>query len=305
MLSPEQLEQRLDYICGSDVGAICGVNEWKTPVEVWLEKTRQQVAKDISDKPAVKAGNMLEGAVANWFALETGKKIKEATEFYVHKDIPFLGGNIDRLIDGENALLECKTTQSDKGWGAGYSEGDNQIPDSYLCQVIHYCAITNRDVAYIAVLIRGIDFRWFKYERDMALEKLITDKCVAFYNNHIKANICPEPTTEEEVKIALRGRISDETIVADDSTWVALDTLKKIKEQIKALEEAEKSCRNIVCTALKDKQTLVDLNGRILATWKQREGSVRFDAKTFKDANPELYKQFEVKGEPVRTFLIK
>lgn len=305
MLTPAQLEQRLNFITGSDVGAILGVNNYKTPVQVWLEKTRQEVAPDIGDKPAVKAGNRLEDAVANWFTAETGKEVYKDDKFFIHRSIPFLGGNIDRLVTGENALLECKTTQSDKGWGAGFMAGDNKIPDNYLCQVIHYCAVANCNVAYIAVLIRGIDFRWYKYERDLDLEEDILARCIAFWNVNVKGNLAPAPKTEGEVKTILRGKVSDDYIQANPEAEAAIINLKCARELIKQQEEFETYWKNWLCIYMNEKQTLVNNDGTIGITWRQREGSVRFDTKAFKEAHPELYKQFETKGDFVRTFLVK
>lgn len=305
MLTPEQKEQRLNYITGSDVGAILGVNEWSSPVQIWLQKTRREVAEDISDKPAVKAGIRLEDAVAQWFCAETGKQVYKDDRFFIHRSIPYFGGNIDRLITGEDALLECKTSQSDRGWGAGYLHGDNKIPDNYLCQVIHYCAVANISVAYVAVLIRGVDFRWYKYERDLELESNILSRCSDFWINHVKADVAPQPKTEDEVKTLLRGKVSEGFIEVTPYVDAAINNLIEIRGELKELEEREKELKNIICAYMNDKQTLVNNDGTIAVTWKQREGTVRFDTKAFKEKYPELYKDFEVKGDPIRTFLIK
>ena len=305
MLTQEQLEQRLNFITGSDCGVICGVNEYQTAVELWQYKTRRAIPKDISDKPAIIAGNMLESAVANWFTHATGKQLIQDNKFHVHKSIPFLGGNVDRFVVGENAILECKTTQSDKGWGLGWEAYDNQIPDNYLCQVIHYLAVTGCSIAYIAVLIRGVDFRWFKYVRDDSIEKQILDMEIKFWNEHIVADVCPEPITADEVQLFLRGAVSDEAIVADEDILDAINGLRNCRASMKDLEEVEKQFKDKIAVYMGDKQTLLDANGRIAVTWKQREGSIRFDAKAFKLKNPDLYSQFEIQGEPVRTFLLK
>ena len=304
MLTDEQIEQRLSYLTGSDAGTICGVNPYQTAVELWQLKTRRAVQKDISDKPAVKAGNMLEDAVAQWFAHERGVKLTTCPDFIIHPTIPFLGGNVDRFIQDDNALLECKTTQSDKGWGAGYLEGDNTIPDHYLCQVIHYCAISNANCAYIAVLIRGIDFRWFKYERNLALEKKVIDRLTDFWINHIVGDHAPEPQTAYDV-LTLRPDVTDVTAVADADISETIATLKETKTIIKGLEDTQKKLQDLLCVFMREKQVLVEANGKVAATWKERQGSKRFDARAFREAHPEMYEQFEVQGEPVRTFLLK
>jgi putative phage-type endonuclease len=274
-------------------------------VELWQYKTRRAIPKDISDKPAVKAGNMLEDAVAQWFSQETNKKITPCEQFCIHPTHSFMGGNLDRMVLEENALLECKTTQSEKGWGLGFEQGDNVIPDHYLCQVIHYCAVTGCDTAYIAVLIRGIDFRWFKYERNQALEQKVVDKEIDFWVNNVLAERCPAAVTADDVKVMLRGEVSDETIVADRDISEALATLKETRQIIKGLEATEKSLQDLICVYMNDKQTLVEANGKIAATWKQRNGSARFDTKAFQQDHAELYDRYLSVGAPVRSFLLK
>ncbi len=103
-------------------------------------------------------------------------------------------------------------------------------------------------------------------------------------------------------------------VFARDDFEIILGTEKKIYHRpnmgergelvaVYAIAEYEGGNKEIVF--MNDKQTLLDVNGMIGATWKQREGSVRFDAKAFKAAHPELYPTFETQGEPVRTFLLK
>ena len=55
-------------IGGSDVAAIMGISKYRSPYEVWLEKTGRVEPKDISGKQAVEWGNRLEDTVARKFA---------------------------------------------------------------------------------------------------------------------------------------------------------------------------------------------------------------------------------------------
>jgi len=302
MLTPEQIEQRLNFITGSDASVICGVNQWMTPYQLWLYKTRREVAIDISDNPYVKAGIRLENAVAEWFAHETGKHIIEASKFLVHKDFPVLGGNLDRLIADENAILECKTTQSDKGWGQGFEHGDNKIPDQHLCQVIHYCAVADVEVAYVAVLIRGIDFRWFKYERDHELEEDIIRRELHFWNEYVMQDKPPEPLTEKEMLHLLDGKVSSESICANGEMQQALDELRVTREQIDYLESIEKSLRDKITVYMGEHQTLLNLDGTMALTYKKSKGSTTFDVEKFVETYPKTYARFLKTGKERRNF---
>lgn len=302
MLTPEQVENRLSYLTGSDTSVICGVNQYMTPYQLWLYKTRREVAPDISDNPYVKAGIRLEAAVADWFEAETGKRVRPAMEFYIHKDFPVLAGNIDRFLVNEKAILECKTTQSDKGWGQGYEHGDNKIPDQHLCQVIHYCAVADVDVAYVAVLIRGIDFRWFKYERDRELEADIIKRELTFWNDHVMADKPPEPLTEKEMLHLLGGKVSNESICANGEIQQALDELRVTREQIDYLEFIEKGLRDKIVVYMGEHEKLLNLDGTIALTYKQIKGSTSFDKEKFVCAHPELYNKFLKTGKEKRYF---
>ena len=60
-------------IGGSDAAIIAGLNRWKSPYQLWLEKTRQVEPEDISDNEYVYWGTVLEQLVADRFCELTGK----------------------------------------------------------------------------------------------------------------------------------------------------------------------------------------------------------------------------------------
>jgi predicted phage-related endonuclease len=45
--------ERIGFIGSSDAAAVLGLSRWKTPLQIWAEKTGQVVPDDISDKEAV------------------------------------------------------------------------------------------------------------------------------------------------------------------------------------------------------------------------------------------------------------
>lgn len=54
------LEHRENYIGGSDVSAIVGVNPYKNNQQLWEEKTGRRQTEDISDRPLVRYGTEAE-----------------------------------------------------------------------------------------------------------------------------------------------------------------------------------------------------------------------------------------------------
>ena len=106
------LALRRGSIGGSDAGALLGLNPFNSPYSLWAEKTGKVIPEDISDKEAVRLGNDLEEYVAQRFAEATEKKVRRCNAILKNTDYPYAHANPDRLIVGEDAGLECKTTSS-------------------------------------------------------------------------------------------------------------------------------------------------------------------------------------------------
>ena len=199
MLTNEQKEQRLNYLTGTDAPIICGLSPFCTRHELWEYKTRRKVQEDISNKPAVKAGIMLEPAIRDWLAQELQVPIRTITKLIVHDELPWMAGNIDGHIvkDSmrEGAIVEIKTTSSPDGWG---DSGSTTIPRVYLLQVAHYMAVTYSTRCYVAVLIRGVDFRHYTIDCDYDLESLLIQKEKEFWSC-VQLDIPPGPVYNKDL----------------------------------------------------------------------------------------------------------
>src|SRR5512146_1989369 len=103
-------EERKGYIGGSDIAAVMGLSRWSTPLKVWAIKTGKIIPKDISTLEHVEIGTELEEYVAQKFSKKTGFKVRRDSREFIHPELTYARGHIDRWIVGEDALLECKTT---------------------------------------------------------------------------------------------------------------------------------------------------------------------------------------------------
>jgi len=103
------LEYRKQGIGGSDVAAIAGLNPWRSPMAVWLEKTGQ--IEPQKENEAMYWGAALEDIVAQEFSKRTGLKVHRKNFMLQHPEYPFMLANIDREIldpDKGRGILECK-----------------------------------------------------------------------------------------------------------------------------------------------------------------------------------------------------
>ena len=156
MEKEEWLRYRKGGIGGSDAGAVCGLNPYRTAMEVYYDKTSDEIEE--MDNEAMRQGREFEEYVARRFMEATGKKVRRANALYYDERCPFMYADVDRLVVGENAGLECKTASpymADQ-WK------DGKIPLSYQIQCYHYMSVFQADAWYIVVLIYGKEFQFHR-----------------------------------------------------------------------------------------------------------------------------------------------
>ena len=183
----EWLKLRKQGIGGSDAGAICGLNPYSSPMKVFWDKTTDEVEEQ--DNEAVRIGHDLEQYVAERFMEATGLKVRRSNYMYRSKAHPYMIADVDRLVIGEDAGLECKTASAytaDK-WV------DGNIPLHYAMQCYHYMAVTGKRTWYIAAVILGREFVYHKLTWDDALIQRLIEVEGEFWNNHVMVNIIPDP----------------------------------------------------------------------------------------------------------------
>ena len=160
MSHEEWLENRSKTIGGSDASAILGMNNYSSPYTVWADKLGKLPPKE--DSEAMRIGRDLEAYVAQRFTEKTGKKVRRENNILINPEYPFAHANVDRMIVGEDAGLECKTTSS-----LNLTKFKNgEFPDTYYAQCVHYMMVTGCKKWYLAVLVLGRGFFEFELERD-------------------------------------------------------------------------------------------------------------------------------------------
>ena len=150
-------------IGGSDAGAVLGFNPYKSAYELWAEKTGK--IPEFEGNLTTEVGSYLEDFVAKLFEKETGKKVRRKNRILVNSEYPFAFGDIDRVVVGENAVLEIKTTNS---FPVMKKVKNGEFPEQWYAQVVHYMAIGGFKKAYLSVLINCREFKIFELERDEA-----------------------------------------------------------------------------------------------------------------------------------------
>lgn len=208
--TPEEIskawhEQRDKGVGGSDAGVIMGVNHWKNIQQLWEEKTGRRKPEDISHKPAVILGNALEPALRDEYAYRH-PDVQVIEPQYMLQDTqhPWRQASLDGVItcpDGMKEVLEIKTVglPSTRYW-----EPDT-VPISYICQVLHYMAVSGYRRARLIAMIGNSRIVERVVERDELLIDMIENAVDEFWE-HVQTDTPPlrrNATTEFEDRARL------------------------------------------------------------------------------------------------------
>lgn len=193
--------QRAKGVGGSDVAAIMGLNKYRTPLDVWLEKTGRSRPDDISGKPAIKVGNWLEPELRREFrSRHPGLRVYEPHAMFRSREHPCMQASLDGVVcdpsDGSRAVLEIKTVGESRG-----SDWEDGVPSYYLTQVTHYLAVTRWPRAYVFALIGNREFREVVVERNEEDIRAVVRACESFWSGYVLKGVMPELTGGDVDKV--------------------------------------------------------------------------------------------------------
>lgn len=272
-LSEEKVRARSKGIGGSDVPILLELAKYKTPVQLWMEKTGRSEPLDISGNISVEMGNRLEQVVADMFSDRTRLAVRRSNITREHPVFPFMRGNIDRQVVGERAGLECKAWSyfaSDQ-WG---ESGSSEVPIAVTAQCAHYMELYDFQRWFVAVLLGGNDFRWYVLERDEAVAERLLSAEATFWQCVIEDRP-PAPLNGDDVA-RLYGKSEGETIATDDIVD-AVEALANVKRQAASLEELKLRLEFQVKSFMGPAGDLIGPDGKPLVTWRTAKDSVAED----------------------------
>lgn len=266
--SPEWLR----VVTASKVAAIVGVSPWESPLSMW-----HKMSGNLPDEPtsaAMSRGNLLEGAVLDWWMSQHPEVDVAPRQQSVSADVGFPAlATLDMLAttpDGP-VIVEAKTSAKSDEWG---EPGTDEIPAHYLAQVYWQLAMCPEALrAYVALLGPFLEFSEYVIERDDEIIAGLVDQCRRFYES-LGAN--PPPLDDHVATVATLRKIHPEidrggSVEIDQD--VALAWLEA-KEAAAEIEAEERQSRAFILNTAKRAQYITHNGHRIARRQAGRGGSV-------------------------------
>lgn len=296
----EWLEWRKKGVGGSDASVVCGISRYKSPVELWMDKTDQIQSAEAGE--AAYWGTLLESIVRTEFSRRTGIEVQCVNQLLQSEEHPFMLANLDGVCEHPEygtCVFEAKTASAYKT-----GEWDDSIPDEYQLQIQHYMAVTGYRGAYIAVLIGGNTFRWKFIERDEELISMLIELEANFWK-HVQNNTPPPLDGSDASARFLAERFPDSIpksqITLPDTAAELLAQYDTACEQLNFATEKKQHAENLLKEMLGNNE-IGTAGGRII-TWKSIVQE-RLDSKTLKAEHPTLCQKYTTKTS-YRRFTVK
>lgn len=300
MSREEWLQWRDRGIGSSDAPVAVGLSRYKSPLELWMEKTGKKPSEDLSAKEAVFWGTTLEPIVAQVYAERTGKKVRRVNAVLQHPEYRFMLANLDRAVEG-GGVLEIKTAglRSQSQWEEG-------VPLAYQIQVLHQLAVTGKEWADVAVLIGGQEFRIYRMARDAAKIAQLIEMEQAFWQ-HVEKQTPPEVDGSASSSRALALLYPQHSTVLVDyrerpEMNALFSALLEARQRSQSAEQQETILEQRVKEAIGEAEGALFHQGKAL--WKCSKPIRSLDTKKLTQEQPELIAPYWTERPGSRRFTI-
>lgn len=271
--TPEWHKKREHKITGSAVGAILGLNKWKTPDQHMADMVNEYkgIAKQFEGNRATEFGNKFEKyALDDYMLLHAQEEVND-TGFHIHPEHGWLGASPDGLI-GNDGVLEIKCPISKK---------DSDEFESIYKQMHYYAQV---QVELYCTGRLWCDFYQWSPVGEM-LERIKID------NEWIDENI---PKLKDFYNRYLSNRDKDISEIQN-----LMQEYKRISQEIKDLELIKKKYQEDLVKACDEEECDLGEIGRVIKV--ERKGSIDYKAiPVLEGVNLEIYRK-----EPTSYWSIK
>lgn len=298
----EWLAQRKTGIGASEIGAICGVNPYVSPLQIYLEKLNLVGPREEND--AMKMGVRMEPVIAEMYSEKTGRALTPGV-LTRHPEHHWIFATPDRFVVGEPRGVEIKhaSMRMASQWG----EGSDDAPPSYILQAHWNMIATGLPIWDLTVLIGGENFRIYTLRADAELHARLIEIGREFWFEHVQKQVIPPIDASQGYAhyLAEKYRNHVESLLASSSeaeAWVT--ELREARAALQIAEERELLAVNNLKALIGDHLGISGDHWKV--TWKKTKDSTVTDWKALAQTlhpKPELVQQFSTTKEGARRFL--
>lgn len=252
-------ELRRTGLGASDMAAVMGVSPYRTPYQLWAEKTGTVPPQVVG--AAANRGVILEDAVAHYYEIERGVKLRKSNGIVRLKKHPRIMASLDRTIVGQPyGIVEVKTSASPR-WSM------YPVPPEVVVQVTTQMGIVGAQWCDVVALLGGLVFKIERVQFDPALWAEIQRAAMLF----LEAVDTKTPPALEALDAAAYAmatpQASDVILTADEKIERVYEQLRECNTELHFLEQKKGALEMIIKEAIGEHGGIAGGNWAIY--WRQ------------------------------------
>lgn len=237
-------------ITATDVAAILGQSEYKTALDVFLEKTGR--APPFEGNEHTRRGTRYEPTILADYAETRGVELIYPMPFVFHPKLDCLGCSPDAQRKNDGNLVEAKLSMSYTVAQELGEEGTDILPEHWVLQSQTQMECCDAEEVDFAVLLFG-KLKIYNVKRNRKLGEIIQD-AASDMMQRIKRDEAPEPDFSHRHTPELIKNLYDvdegKTVLLSEAVYQLWTNYKALGDEIKALEEERKEQKARVLHAM-------------------------------------------------------
>lgn len=273
-------------IGGSEIGTAIGLNKYRQPLSLWMEKTGR--APSFEGNEATKWGHRHEPNIRIEYMERHQVAMYVPSESLYHPTLTWMRATPDGIVLDVSSdppvwryCVQMKAPGGRQMWRWPESGVIADVPIEYLCQVAWECAVTDLPRCDLAVLLTNNDYREYTYERDLDFERDLIEAGQAFWDC-VEADTPPAVDASKEWKRYLEEQAARAVrrgvvVPRSDATDEIADALRKAVRKHRKAEERMDGLKNDL------RKVLVEAGADALDsalgtfTWRQNKSGTKTD----------------------------
>jgi predicted phage-related endonuclease len=283
-ITSAQKELRRKFLGSSDAAAVLGMDHFRTPLDIFLDKTGQIQPTGIEpENDAMDIGNFLEAGVLNWFGSKKKLPLILNDETDRNRRLHangIMAANFDAFVDGDpTQAVEAKTHGVvsefiSEDWGEVETD---QVPERVALQCYHQMAVVPTvQTIWVPVLLGGVGLRHYRIDRNQELIANLEQAEVKFWREHVETGIPPEGLPSSMDTFKKLRRVPQKSVVLPDElvgNWL------QAKEALKRAEDEKEQKELLVFAALGDAEEGTSAYGKLTYFLNKGRASYTVEAK--------------------------
>jgi putative phage-type endonuclease len=297
---------RAKGIGASSAATVLGFIKWRTPWQVWAEKTGARRPPDLPSD-AAELGNDLEPWLLEQAAKLLGQPVTRTDyRMYAHPQHPWRLASPDGVAS--RRLVELKTAGLASGWGIPHGWDDDRVPLGYEIQARWQMHVLDVHTVEMVALVAGLGVIRRTVTRDLEVEQDMVTQVTDWWQRFVIGGEEPPFDLADKDTVAfLYPRVVRESIDLDLTDAPSLLARRVGAVQRRKAGKDEVDAIDIQLKALIGDHDVARIGDRDAYSWSEKRGVIdwpRFYAEAVEAGtelpDPELYRK-----PPTRSLNVK